>query len=68
MPDETAPTASMDRAEKREMSRGYREQMWDGNPYYLCMKDPCWMGTYSRANTFDEGEMQAHIASAHAGQ
>lgn len=67
MPDETSPpTASLDRAERRDQAKGYREQTWGGHPHYVCIKEPCWMGTYSRANTFDEAEMQAHIAEAHA--
>jgi len=68
MAEHEAPTASMDRAEKREMARGYREQMWEGVPQYVCLREPCWMGTHSRANTFDEGVMQQHQAQDHAGQ
>jgi hypothetical protein len=65
--EEDAPTASPDRAERREMARGYREQSWDGSTQYVCLRDPCWYGTWSRANTFDEAEMQGHQAQAHAG-
>lgn len=68
MPDNEAPQASMDRAERREQSRGYREQSWGGQPHYVCLREPCWYGTWSRANTFDEAEMQHHQATAHAGQ
>jgi hypothetical protein len=67
MPDEQPIVAGEDRASKREQQRGYREQAWEGMPHYVCLRDPCWMGTYSRASTFDEAEMQAHQAEAHAG-
>jgi hypothetical protein len=68
VPENETPTASPDRAERREMNRGYREQSWGGHPHYVCLREPCWYGTYRRANTFDEAEMQAHQASAHATQ
>lgn len=68
MPENETPTAGPDRAERREQRQGYREQAWGGHPHYVCLREPCWMGTYSRANTFDEAEMQAHQASQHAGQ
>jgi hypothetical protein len=67
MPDEQPIVAGEDRASKREQSRGYREQAWGGQPHYVCLREPCWLGTHSRANTFDEAEMQAHQAEAHAG-
>lgn len=65
MPDDQ-PTASMDRAEKREMARGYRESKWAGLPNYECTREPCWLGTYSRASSLDEAEMQQHQLLQHA--
>ena len=67
MPEEM-PTASMDRHERREAARGYREGRWEGIANYECIRQPCWMGTYSRASTLDEAEMQQHQALQHAGQ
>jgi len=70
MPDEKtpdAPHAGPDRAERRETARGYRVQQWEGVDQYVCTREPCWMGTWSRANTFDEAEMQGHQAAAHDG-
>lgn len=59
------PTASPDRAERREAARGYRESRWEGIPNYECTTPPCWMGTYSRASTSDEADMQQHQREKH---
>ena len=64
MPDDQ-PTASPDRAERREQARGYRESRWEGLPHYECVREPCWLGTYSRASTSDEAEMQEHQRDQH---
>lgn len=64
MPDQP-PTASPDRAERRERDRGYRKQQWEGVDQYVCTQHPCWLGTYSRVSSFDEADMQQHQAMAH---
>lgn len=62
---EDVPMTALDRAERRDRNRGYREGRWAGFPNYECIQEPCWMGTYSRASTLDEAEMQEHQARFH---
>lgn len=64
MPDDP-PTASMDRRERAEAARGYCEGSWEGVVNYMCIQPPCWMGSYSRAATSDEAEMQEHQVRFH---
>lgn len=50
----------------RAAAQGYTVQQWEGKDLYACTNDPCWAGTYSRVNTFNEAEMQAHQTLSHA--
>lgn len=50
---------------KRDAERGYREGTWGGRVNYECVDDRCWMGTYSRAATSDEADMQQHQREKH---
>lgn len=63
MPD--PPTASPDALERADFERGYHEATWGGRPNYECTTPPCWMGTYSRAATSDEADMQEHQREKH---
>ncbi len=59
------PTATPDAAERKDFERGYREGVWEGRPNYECIDGRCWLGTYSRASTSDEADMQAHQREKH---
>lgn len=59
------PLASPDALERKDMARGYREGVWAGRPNYECTDPICWLGTYSRASTSDEADMQEHQREKH---
>ena len=49
----------------RDIQRGYRESVWGGRANYECVDPRCWLGTYSRAATSDEADMQQHQREKH---
>lgn len=59
------PFASPDALERVDFDRGYREGSWSGRVNYECVDPRCWMGTYSRAATSDEADMQEHQREKH---